>query len=154
VNSEWPMLYTSTLSKAGGAFSVATIARRSSARPTSPPTYESVANTARPVKSVRRHFPAAAKFSGYGHPTTLAVTSSLADDLRALGEDEQALELDMDTLERYRRIFGNDHASTRAAATKIANARREQQSWSGRNRAAGDNSNHKMARSNSDNPHV
>jgi hypothetical protein len=55
------------------------------------------------------------------------VTRSLADDLRALGEDQQALELDMDTLARYRRIFGDDHPSTRAAATKLANAQREQQ---------------------------
>jgi hypothetical protein len=57
---------------------------------------------------------------GVDHPDTLAAANSLAADLRALGQHEQARDLDQDTLTRYRRSLGDDHASTLVSANGLA----------------------------------
>ncbi len=46
---------------------------------------------------------------GEDHRATLASATSLANDLRALGEIQAARDLDEDTLARYRRVLGEDH---------------------------------------------
>jgi Tetratricopeptide repeat len=45
---------------------------------------------------------------------------NLAADLRALGEIEAAWELDVDTLNRCRRVLGEDHPDTLHSASNLA----------------------------------
>src|SRR3978361_1294312 len=61
---------------------------------------------------------------GYDHPDTLRLAHNLAAGLRALGEHQQARQLDEDTLTRYRRVLGDDHPDTlRSAHNLVANLR-------------------------------
>ena len=46
---------------------------------------------------------------GDDNPHTLATATTLAADLRNLGEHQSARELDEDTLARRRRVLGDDH---------------------------------------------
>lgn len=46
--------------------------------------------------------------------------SNLAVDLRALGRVEEALALDEDTLDRRRRVLGEDHPDTLLSASNLA----------------------------------
>ena len=57
---------------------------------------------------------------GDDHPDTLASANNLATDLRALGEYQQARDLDEDTLARRRRVLGDDHPDTLASANNLA----------------------------------
>ena len=53
--------------------------------------------------------------------STLAWSASnLAADLRALGDPQAAQELDEDTLDRRRRILGEDHPDTLLSARNLA----------------------------------
>ena len=54
------------------------------------------------------------------HPYTLISASSLAADLRELGEVRAARDLDQDTLDRRRRVLGANHLDTRASAKNLA----------------------------------
>ena len=45
---------------------------------------------------------------------------NLAEDLRDLGEHRAARELDQDTLERRRRVLGEDHPSTLTSENNLA----------------------------------
>jgi hypothetical protein len=58
---------------------------------------------------------------GVDHPSTLGSATNLAIALRALGQHEQARDLDQDTLERSRRTFGVDHPDTLSSANGLAN---------------------------------
>jgi hypothetical protein len=49
----------------------------------------------------------------------LISASSLATDLRALGNHRAARELDDDTLERRRRVLGEDHPLTQRSAENL-----------------------------------
>jgi hypothetical protein len=49
----------------------------------------------------------------------------LANDLRELGEVQAARDLDQDTLDRRRRVLGQDHPDTLASATNLAHDLRE-----------------------------
>jgi hypothetical protein len=49
----------------------------------------------------------------------------LAHDLRELGEVQAARDLDQDTLDRRRRVLGQDHPDTLASATNLAHDLRE-----------------------------
>jgi Tetratricopeptide repeat len=62
----------------------------------------------------------AAALLGEDHRSTLFSTSSLAADLRALGEVQAARDLDQDTLDRRRRVLGEDHPDTLASARDLA----------------------------------
>ena len=57
---------------------------------------------------------------GHDHPDTLRVAHNLAAGLSALGEHQQARQLDEDTLTRYRRVLGDDHPSTLLSANNLA----------------------------------
>ncbi len=57
---------------------------------------------------------------GDDHPDTLNSAGNLAVDLGALGEHEQARQLDEDTLTRYRRVLGEDHPDTLTSASNLA----------------------------------
>ncbi len=57
---------------------------------------------------------------GEDHPSTLASAGNLAFDLRALGENQAARELDQDTLARSRRVLGENHPSTLVSANNLA----------------------------------
>jgi len=57
---------------------------------------------------------------GEDHPDTLGSASSLAADLRALGETQAARELDEDTLTRRRQVLGEDHHRTLGSADTLA----------------------------------
>ncbi len=46
--------------------------------------------------------------------------SNLAVHLRALGEHQAARELDQDTLDRCRRVLGDDHPETQRSARNLA----------------------------------
>jgi hypothetical protein len=50
----------------------------------------------------------------------LGSASHLARDLRALGELQAARDLDQDTLDRRRRVLGEDHPETRTSARNLA----------------------------------
>jgi hypothetical protein len=50
----------------------------------------------------------------------LESASSLAADLRALGEIQAARDLDQDTLVRRRQVLGEDHPDTLASASNLA----------------------------------
>ena len=56
----------------------------------------------------------------YDHIATLASAGNLARDLSALGEHEQARDLDEDTLARRRRVLGDDHPDTLTSASNLA----------------------------------
>jgi hypothetical protein len=58
---------------------------------------------------------------GVDHPVTLNSANNLAIFMRALGQHEQARDLDQDTLERKRRVLGDDHPDTLGAANNLAN---------------------------------
>ncbi len=55
-----------------------------------------------------------------GHPQTLVSASNLALCLRALGEVRVARDLYQDTLDRRRRVLGEDHPDTRRSARNLA----------------------------------
>ncbi|HYS36957.1 MAG TPA: FxSxx-COOH system tetratricopeptide repeat protein [Pseudonocardiaceae bacterium] len=57
---------------------------------------------------------------GVDHPDTLAAAGNLALGLQALGQVEQARDLDQDTLERCRRVFGDDDPYTLTSASNLA----------------------------------
>jgi hypothetical protein len=57
---------------------------------------------------------------GDDHPHSLLSANNLAADLSALGEHEQARQLNEDTLTRYRRVLGDDHPSTLLSANNLA----------------------------------
>jgi hypothetical protein len=57
---------------------------------------------------------------GADHPDTLASASSLAADLRELGDVQAARILDQRTLERRRRVLIADHPDTLASASNLA----------------------------------
>ena len=57
---------------------------------------------------------------GDDHLVTLRLANNLAAGLRALGEHEQAHELDEDTLSRYRRVMDDDHPATLDLANNLA----------------------------------
>jgi hypothetical protein len=44
----------------------------------------------------------------------------MADDLRGLGEVQAAYDLDQDTLDRRRRVLGEDHPDTLQSASNLA----------------------------------
>jgi hypothetical protein len=50
----------------------------------------------------------------------LFTANILAADLRALGEAQAARDLDQDTLDRRRRILGEDHPDTLTSADNLA----------------------------------
>jgi hypothetical protein len=56
---------------------------------------------------------------GDDHPETLTSANNLAADLRALGEYQQARDLDEDTLARRRRVLGDDHPDTLTSANNL-----------------------------------
>ena len=56
---------------------------------------------------------------GDDHPDTLASANNLAQDLFALGQYQQARDLDEDTLTRRRRVLGDDHPDTLASADNL-----------------------------------
>ena len=53
-------------------------------------------------------------------PSTLVSANNLAIDLRALGEVQAARDLDQDTLDRHRRVLGEDHPDTLTSASNLA----------------------------------
>ncbi|MDT7597746.1 MAG: hypothetical protein QOJ06_3292 [Pseudonocardiales bacterium] len=57
---------------------------------------------------------------GHDHPDTLRVAHNLAAGLSAIGEHQQARQLDEDTLTRYRRVLGDDHPDTLRSAHNLA----------------------------------
>ena len=57
---------------------------------------------------------------GDDHPSTLDSATGLAWDLRVLGQDQAARELDEDTLARRRRVLGEDHPDTLTSASNLA----------------------------------
>jgi Tetratricopeptide repeat/Domain of unknown function (DUF4062)/NB-ARC domain len=57
---------------------------------------------------------------GDDNPATLASAVNLASDLSALGDFEQARQLDEDTLARSRRVRGDDHPGTLVSAGNLA----------------------------------
>ena len=57
---------------------------------------------------------------GRGPPRTLRSASNLAIDLRELGEVQAARDLDQDTLDRRRRVLGEDHPDTLTSASNLA----------------------------------
>ncbi|MBW0011157.1 MAG: tetratricopeptide repeat protein, partial [Pseudonocardiales bacterium] len=57
---------------------------------------------------------------GEEHPDTLASAGNLARDLHALGEYQQARDLNEDTLTRRRRVLGEDHPHTLTSANNLA----------------------------------
>jgi tetratricopeptide repeat protein/TIR domain-containing protein/NB-ARC domain-containing protein len=57
---------------------------------------------------------------GEDHPDTLASAGNLALGLTALGEYQQARDLDRDTLDRFRRLLGDDHSDTLTCASNLA----------------------------------
>jgi hypothetical protein len=57
---------------------------------------------------------------GENHPHTLTSASNLALDLHALGQYEQARQLQQDTLTRRRRVLGDDHPRTLTSARNLA----------------------------------
>jgi tetratricopeptide (TPR) repeat protein len=61
---------------------------------------------------------------GDDHPHTLTSAGHLAGDLRALGQHQQAHDLDTDTLHRRRRALGDDHPDTLTSANNLAAALR------------------------------
>jgi tetratricopeptide (TPR) repeat protein len=87
---------------------------------------------------------------GVDHPDTLASANNLAINLRALGQLEQARDLDQDSLERRRRTLGDNHPDTLVSANGLANGLRalgqleqardlDQDSLERRRRTLGDN---------------
>ena len=62
---------------------------------------------------------------GEDHPDTLTSANNLAIDLRALGEDQAARDLDQDTLARRRRVLGEDHPDTLTSANNLPTDLRE-----------------------------
>jgi hypothetical protein len=54
------------------------------------------------------------------HPSTLTSASNLAADLSALGQHQRAHDLGADTLDRRRRILGDDHPKTLTSANNLA----------------------------------
>jgi tetratricopeptide (TPR) repeat protein len=58
---------------------------------------------------------------GDDHPDTLQTANNLANDLRRLGEYQQARALHEDTLTRRRRVLGDDHPDTLNSANNLAN---------------------------------
>ncbi len=56
---------------------------------------------------------------GEDHPLTLNSGGNLALDLHALGQYEQARQLQQDTLTRRRRVLGNDHPRTLNSANNL-----------------------------------
>jgi hypothetical protein len=50
----------------------------------------------------------------------LITSNNLAADLRALGQVQAARDLDQDTLDRRRRILGEDHPATLTSADNLA----------------------------------
>ena len=58
-------------------------------------------------------------------PDTLRSAAMLATDLRELGDVQAARDLDHDTLDRRRRILGQDHPDTLASAANLAHDLRE-----------------------------
>ena len=90
-------------------------------RPTaSPTTCARSGNTNKPAPSTRTPSPAVAAPSATTTPTPSHSAHRLADDLRALGEHEQARPLDEDTLTRRRRTLGHDHPDTLESAGNLA----------------------------------
>jgi hypothetical protein len=57
---------------------------------------------------------------GDNHPDTLTSANNLANNLRALGQHEQARDLNQDNLERRRRTVGDDHPDTLMSASNLA----------------------------------
>ena len=51
---------------------------------------------------------------------TLGTASHLATDLRELGEEQAARDLDRDILARRRRVLGEDHPDTLSSASNLA----------------------------------
>ena len=95
--------------------------RHPHARPTtSPPTCARWASTSRPATSTRTPSPAAGGSSATTTPTPSRSANNLAVDLRALGEHQQARDLDEDTLTRRRRVLGDDHPDTLTSANNLA----------------------------------
>jgi len=59
---------------------------------------------------------------GEDQPDTLRCAANLANDLHALSEVQTARALDIDTLDRYRRIPGKDHPDSLRSASNLADA--------------------------------
>jgi hypothetical protein len=57
---------------------------------------------------------------GDDHPNTVNSASSLAIDLRGLGEFDRARQLDENAYARRRRLLGDDHPATLLSATNLA----------------------------------
>ena len=57
---------------------------------------------------------------GEDHPDTLTSATDLVNDLRNLGEYQDARELDEHTLARRRRVLGEDHPDTLTSASNLA----------------------------------
>lgn len=55
---------------------------------------------------------------GEDHPDTLNSANNLANDLRQLGEHDQARTLNEDTLQRFRRVLGEEHPTPSARAAR------------------------------------
>jgi hypothetical protein len=56
---------------------------------------------------------------GERHPTTLAATTNLALDIRAVGRIQEARTDHTNVFHRYQRIFGETHPTTVGAADGI-----------------------------------
>lgn len=60
------------------------------------------------------------KHLGREHPHTLATRSSLAADLRAIGDYQAALDLDLETYELWNKRYGEEYPRTMTAAHNLA----------------------------------
>ena len=76
-----------------------------------------------PATWTRTPWTAAAGYWARTTPTPCTSASNLATDLRALGEVQAARDLDQDTLDRRRRVLGEDHPDTLFRACLAADLR-------------------------------